>query len=335
MILISTDTSISGGIRRYCLTLKSHFDIEQYILFGENSVDSGKLMKKYGKPPLYIFNFFQLANSLKNSKSNIVVLNDPQVTTITLFTIFINIFLKKKLFFISHGFLFHNNAQSLFKNLYFKIVSKVLFRFMTIVTVSKNDSNICEKFGVKNYHEILHGIKKVESKEKIYDFIAVGRNVPHKRLSDYVEFCNLIQKEHQDFSSILVTDERSLTKTSNPKIFSNLLDEDLELLLAQSKYALSFSTYEGFGLAMLEAVSAGAIPICYANDSFKSIFKDVPELLFYELEPQAAIKVVQGIESLSEDKYKHLTNRLEDIFKRYSVENMFAKYQNIFEIGKK
>ena len=109
-------------------------------------------------------------------------------------------------------------------------------------------------------------------------------------------------------------------------IYSKLDIRDYEKILSQSEYIMSFSDYEGFGLALIEGISAGAIPICKFNDSFNEILSDCRELIFEENNNKKIFQLIKNVENLNHENYRFLVQKLKSITVKYSVENMVNKF---------
>ena len=342
-ILISTDPNINGGISRVNSILKENFNINQYLIISQkkpdNEIKSTIWLGCFGKAPILIFNFLKLVKiMMKMEKNSKIVLSDPQYSLVS-FVIFIsNLFIKHKIFFLTHGLLFHNKKYLIIKKIYFFLITKLLFRYFFIISISNSDSNTLKKFNFHNFIEIPCGVKLIEpSKEKKYKFCLVGRNVASKKISKYLEFLNFYYNQGNSSclkTSVLIIDSIIGLKTKEIKmlnIYSKLDIRDYEKILSQSEYIMSFSDYEGFGLALIEGISAGAIPICKFNDSFNEILSDCRELIFEENNNKKIFQLIKNVENLNHENYRFLVQKLKSITVKYSVENMVKKFdKNIF-----
>lgn len=276
--IISTDASQNGGIARFARQTNEIFPSAKLHYFTrETRKNAGKL---WGYPPFYVFNPIRLVRVLNNSNTRVVFLNDPQCTSITWLTCIIAAIWGFKVVFFSHGFMFHHNAGIL-KRSYFRFVISTIFRIVNVVSVGPNDTMTLRNFGFTDFVEIRLGVKPLAADSKMIgnsngsrdiDFLLVGRNSQNKNLNMVEDFLALYPNKNVKIA--IVTDQIEVSREIT--VYSNLSDEELSLLYAGSKYFISFSSYEGFGLSAIEAVRHGAIPICYANSSFSQIFSDYP-----------------------------------------------------------
>ena len=329
---------MNGGISRVNSILKENFNINQYLIISQkkpdNKIESTTWLRCFGKAPILIFNFFKLIKiMMKMEKNSKIVLSDPQYSSVS-FVIFIsNIFKKHKIFFLTHGFLFHNKKYFIIKKFYFLLITKLLFKYFSIISVSNNDSNTLKKFNFHNFIEISNGVNIIkQSKHRKYKFCLVGRNTGTKNLDKYLDFLNFYYNQDNLLNlknSVLISDSVVGLKTDEIKklnIYSKINIQDYEKILSQSEYIMSFSDYEGFGLSLIEGISAGAIPICKFNDSFNEILSDCRELIFEENNNKKIFQLIKNVENLNHEKNRLLVQKLKSITVKYSVENMVKKF---------
>jgi len=326
ILTISLDSSKNGGIARFQRTLVDNLDID-YLFFSWESSEA-HIKKIFGKHPILFFNPFSLFYRLR--KKRIIILNDPQFSTVSLAVLIYRFFKKDlRVIFISHGFLFHTESNYFFKNLYFRFLCKFILPTMELVSVSMSDSEILRRYSVDHFTEIVHGVNflnKIETKKK-YDFCCVGRNGPNKKINLFVELIKKLSLEDSDIKAVLVTSNYSQNLPNNIEFKTMLSDEEMINVYAQSKYFVSFSTYEGFGLAALEAVGCGCIPVLYANSSFLRIFEGYPQHLVKELDIDSAIQTLSILDKTSCSDLRVFLQS------KYSLEAMVEKYNKLLKIN--
>ncbi len=339
-IIISTDPNISGGIAKINSLLFNKLNIKDYLIISEKkphkSIHNTKWIKSFGSAPVIFFNFIKLIKIIVGNKnSNSILLSDPQFSSISFIIFLSNFFLNKKILFISHGFLFHEKKNYYFKKNYFKFILKFFFNYFTIISVSQNDSKILKYYKYHNFIEIFNGVKKLKrSKIKKYEFCLVGRNVNSKKIINYIDFLNNFKKlnPQKKKSSVLITDNLkniNIPKKLNLSVHHKLSQFKYEKILSQSKYMLSFSNYEGFGLAILEGISANLIPICKTNNSFINIFSDTKELLFKNYSYKNVMKIYMKVEKMNNYQKRKLIKKLHNIYLKYGINKMIKNYKSV------
>ena len=299
-VIISTDGSKSGGISSYCQTLVEKLTIDRVIIIGDNEVNwqtQYTTLRRWGRAPLLLFDFKKYYKILKSCKNSNLIINDPQITSVTFLIIVYNILNSannRKSIFVSHGFLFHQ-SNSFLKKFYFFIFIKLLSTQMQIISISAADSECLRNVRVKNFVEITHGFeiqKPHHSRLRDVYAICIGRNSKNKNLEYFIELARITPEK----SFVLVTDEiENSNLPQNLRVLSKIERDRLATLMQSSQFVVSFSNYEGFGMAVLECISAGSIPVLYTNTSFNKIFENNEIYLFDTLDVHT---VKQKLESL-------------------------------------
>jgi len=126
-----------------------------------------------------------------------------------------------------------------------------------------------EKLTASNIHsEVIHwGVDVASIQSKKIDFIAVGNLIELKNFSYFIQLCNAYKKSKPDFKAIIIgegKEEKKLkTMVRDLELEENLLfkgqcsHEETLLLIAQAKVLIHPSSYEGFGMVLIEALVNG------------------------------------------------------------------------------
>ena len=316
-LIVHTDDTINGGIAKITRELLSGISGSREFLIGRDS--------RIGYPPLYFFNVSKLYRNMCDCRT--VFINDPQCSTITVLICFLNLFFHRKVYFLSHGFLFHNTKWTYLKTAYFKMSLWLLQAFkFEIVSVSPLDSKRLIENNIMDFIEIFNGvdfsgeIKKRSTRD--YKYLCVSRNVPHKRIGLFIEFCQKYCGPNR--KGLLVTDRNLLIDCDYLDVLSEIDDHALKKAFLSAEIFISFSTYEGFGLAALEAVSNGCSPLLFKNQSFSVIFKDFPCCIFEDSCIDEVFLKSVSIDSILDFKRLRSSMRL-----KYSRECMLDSYKRL------
>jgi alpha-1,3-mannosyltransferase len=184
----------------------------------------------------------------------------------------------------SHGLFFHTAALSGIKRWYFRLISKrTLARAAAVFAISQNDKNKLAEIGIPS--KLLPN--PVAPLPLLYsggrDLIYWGRLSENKAVHKLVAFLAELRKLEPDRKLHVVG-------SGDPSIKSDLLRRietaglkqhmlchgylersALEQLITRCGYAVSASRYEGYGMAQVEAMTAGLLPVMQPNSAFREL----------------------------------------------------------------
>lgn len=255
-------------------------------------------------------------------------------------------FLKCKYIYTIHGCPYRDieKTEGLKKNIlsylneqFMKIIVKRAERVLTISKFSQRD--LWKKYKIKS-EVIYNGFDKFEIKKnkkldidkKKVIFISVGRMVEYKNPFKVIDIFKVAKKQISNAYLILVG-EGILQKRIRKYISKNNLENDvlikeridfseMGIWYKHAKYFISACKREGFGLAALEAVACGCIPILPNSGAFPEIFLDRKYL--YDIN---TIDNSFNFIDLSDTDRRFLDN----IVEKYSWNNSIEKYRIIYE----
>lgn len=232
------------------------------------------------------------------------------------------LFPNKKIVNSSHGFIFHNSMSfSRVAYIYAKLLLAKLF-CIKVVAVSHSDYG----FSPKLISETVENPCKYEpcydtSNKRNYDFIYVGRITSHKRFDKVLS----LVKSFENTKILIITndDTSSLSLPVNASVKYNVTDEELKHFYGDSKFFISLSEFEGFGLSSIEAISQGCIPILSDNAAY-SYFKSQGMLSFGADNHNEIGQIVNGQADCSTMQVQNYK-----FSERYSFENYKLKVYQI------
>lgn len=208
--------------------------------------------------------------------------------------------LKPKLVLTTHGGFFHTPQQQSLKKLFFKTVTRFTLGPVNVVfTISNNDNLLFEKIkqgcqlienGV-SYQKFGHSQQLGSSNDLVY----LGRLSSNKKLDWLIEAFSRLDNPNGTLRIIgnratgdaeqLETLLKTLGAENRVALLFNLSDEEILTHIESSRFVVSASEYEGFGLSVIELMSYGLIPLLSSKpDSFKSFIEqsEVGKLFSYK-----------------------------------------------------
>jgi alpha-1,3-mannosyltransferase len=108
-------------------------------------------------------------------------------------------------------------------------------------------------------------------------------------------------------------------------------DAKLRTLIGDASYFASFSSYEGFGLSAVEAMSAGLFPVLSGIPPFKRLLCERKTGLI--VDPHAPANIAMAMEaSVLQDPTAHSRRRAEicDAVREYDWTSVAARYARIY-----
>lgn len=235
--------------------------------------------------PVSISGLNELNSHLKNV--DVVHLNDIR------FLSFILIILKRlykfRLFLTSHGFIYHNANASFFKNIFMKFFSLFSGKYDSVFTISKQDNEIAKRFNLQNTCFVQEGVAietflEVNSESVEGTFVYFGRVAKNKGIHLLIK---CLARVNEDFTFHIVgkAEEQYLEvlkkEIANYGLEKNIIwhgakdDQFLKELLARAEFVFLPSTFEGFGITLIESLASDTKVIANEIPTYTAILNNL------------------------------------------------------------
>lgn len=200
---------------------------------------------------------------------------------------------RRPLLLSTHGGFFHTRFASRAKQAYFKTVTRLSSSaYDQVVATSANDGDL---FGQIMSQQKLQVIENGVDVEKYAGSAApqltptlmyFGRWSSNKGLLPILELFAELHRQHPEWRLIIAGREydHSLTElqaaaqalgiSNSVTLAANPSDSEIKRLLNQASYFICLSDHEGFGIAPIEAMSAGLTPILSTIPPFQRLYDD-------------------------------------------------------------
>ena len=222
----------------------------------------------------------------------------------------------------------------------------ILPRFTKVVCISKQDFGLCKKLSNK---VLLENCLGIESSAKDYQIqrqniiLIYGRNSVSKNTSRTINILKILN-DIQDFKSndleIIVAGKevKHLNLCSETfNVFESPNDSQVKELFRKASFFISLSKYEGFGIAPLEAMSFGIMPILsdIENHTIHLQKLRIGKSIDLELKDQEisdiVFKFISKFNKLDESNKLSLRKSLYEYTLEFSKEKWNSKVLEIFK----
>ena len=196
--------------------------------------------------------------------------------------------LKIPYFVVSHGLFFHTTDYLQAKQFYLKnITRRALTNADAVFAVSANDQRVMEEVGVESVL-LRNPIEPLPEVDCGSDLLYIGRISPNKRVDRLVAFFARLREKFPPAESVtlhivgsdteglgekIIAQAKELGIAANVRLHGYISREALVELLPRCGFKVSASEYEGFGLSVVEAMSAGMIPFLQRNAAFEETYE--------------------------------------------------------------
>jgi alpha-1,3-mannosyltransferase len=190
--------------------------------------------------------------------------------------------LRKPLLVSTHGGFFHTAYASRLKRVYFQTVTRLSARaYQQVIATSDNDGDLFRPVVRAGHLTVIENGVDVEKFRgaaapvlgpvllyfgrwsvnkgllECIDLLAALRAAPGA-----VPWTLMIAGREYDLNAAALTDyARSRGVQASVRLYPNPGVDDLRALIGQASYFLCLSHHEGFGIAPIEAISAGLVPV--------------------------------------------------------------------------
>lgn len=256
----------------------------------------------------------------------------------------------KKLILSTHGGFFHTNYAGPLKKIYFNVVTRFTLRnYSSVCACSNNDLKIFQTVVKRNLHLVENGVDiekfhKVSSSFGNKTWVYIGRFSDNKCIYKLVDVISKLAALDSTYRLLIIGRDwdgnegklslkiKEMNLGSRVEIHTNLSDLDICSKINSASFIVSASEYEGFGLSLIEGMSAGLIPIASSIPSFKKIISSAEIGLINTF--AATKKNVEIIDSYVNSVLKnHIILREEAIsaVKQYGWSYKSSEFDRVYE----
>ena len=178
-------------------------------------------------------------------------------------------------------------------------------------------TKFCRSFNRKFFDGIFVG--RISPEKGVYDLIAAWRIVASKRK----EACLAIVGEGPELENLKVKIQ-DLGLEDNVKIFGGLPDREMYKILCRSKIFVFPSRFEGWGLAVAEALACGLPVVCYEIPALREVFGRCKSVFFVsQFDSRAfAEKILQILEGFDVEVFRESSQKFA---RKFDWEKVFVK----------
>lgn len=251
---------------------------------------------------------------------------------------------KGKLILSTHGGIFHTQSFYRLKQLFFRSVTPFsLSQTDAVAASSYSDRDLFAPI-VRNLEVVENGVRfrkfgDAEIDAAANGFLYVGRFSENKNLVNLVRWFAAAAASDDSLHLFIagrtdggnyddvVAEIKRLHAESFITVISNPTDAEIQALIGRSRFALSASTYEGFGIAVVELMSYGLVPILSAIPSFRLFVNEAGIGELFELNESAFCTAIES----AMRGYK-ATDKLvaQQFAQRYSWSAVAQKFDEIY-----
>jgi len=287
--------------------------------------------------PYLDLKYYKIALSVLNKVKEADVIHVHGVGFFSDFLIATKLLHKKPVVVSTHGGIFHTKKIALLKKIYFHTVQRILLNFCVTVAVSKNDFKLFS--GIASPVLIQNGVsaeKFKHGKKEKNTFLFLGRFSKNKRVENLLDAFSKIEGNYKlliagtDWENLLSGYKKKCMELgieNKIKFILNPKDNETKELYAKSEYFVSASQYEGFGIALVEAMASGCIPIVQKNEGFSNIITENKNGYFADFDSSESHKKIESV--MKKDNMEIIEGALKRS-KDFSVETGVNKLEKIY-----
>ncbi|RLI21076.1 hypothetical protein DRO54_04675 [Candidatus Bathyarchaeota archaeon] len=246
-------------------------------------------------------------------------------------------------FFRKYQNIGYSFSTAIFKALASFLAISILRKANKIISVSKFSAKTLLLFGFRKENVLVsgngvdfHDISKFyrESGKKVFDGVFVGRVSLEKGIYDLVDAWRIIVSKWKRARLAIVgegpelenlkTRIRSYGLEGNIVVFGGLSDREMYRILCKSKVFIFPSRFEGWGLAVSEALACGLPVVCYKIPALEEVFGKCKSVFFVSKFDSEALarKIVQILENFDKKSFGRISR---NFAKNFVWEKIFEK----------
>lgn len=250
----------------------------------------------------------------------------------------------------THGGFFHTAFASTAKKAFFNTVTRTTsMAYDAVVGTSDNDGDLFRKI-IKSpkLTVIENGVNVEKYRDKgasafVPTIMYFGRWSSNKGLKETLALFGALVKSHPEWRLIIAGREYDLSEADlrtiakdlgieqNVSIAANPSDQQLSDLIAQSSYYICLSRHEGFGIAAIEAMSAGLTPILSDIPPFRNLLEKSGLGMLHTGGVDATVAAIVSSSQNGPAAYAEQRRQLQQFSEQYSWNHIGGRYVDIYQ----
>ena len=249
----------------------------------------------------------------------------------------------------THGGFFHTQRARAFKEIYFKTVTRQsLGGVGAVVCVSQHDREMFGKIVSPQRLRVIENGANIDRfwslKKRVEPGLILGisRLAENKRVEKVLEAMALLKHRYPsmrlewvgaDFAGLRAALERRVVELglSGRVCFHGAVSgEELYRLLERAHLFVSASSYEGFGLSTIEAMSAATVVVVTAVGAHPDIVQDGVNGLLTGPDATGLVGQMEFVLSLPAEKLARIGEAARASTKRFSWSQIAPKYEQLY-----
>lgn len=251
----------------------------------------------------------------------------------------------------THGGFFHTAYASGLKRVWFNTLTRASARaYARIVATSENDGDVFAQVVAPQRLRVIENGVDVDKFAGLAcarpgrTLLYFGRWSVNKGLLETLDLLRALRGHDRRWRLILAGREYDFDReTLREQIVRRGLEQHVELVVAptlerlracirQAQFFVCLSRHEGFGLAAVEAMSAGLLPVLSAIPPFARLHHESGAGVLVEAgQPDAAAAAVQALAARSDEGLAAMQATCRGFAARYGWERVGARYLDEYE----
>lgn len=256
---------------------------------------------------------------------------------------------RKPMVVSTHGGFFHTRYASALKKIWFQTITRAsATQYRAVCASSEADFTLFSEIAASKVRLARNGVDIAKWRDKGSPMlrpamVCLGRFSANKRIPLLFPILRELREQHLDWSLIIVGVESDLDRSAIAKlsqesgvpdavrIIVNGSEAEIGQLLGEASFIVSASEHEGFGLSIIEGMSAGLYPILSDIAAFRSIASDTGLGLIVDPESgkKSVAEIIKLYDRLNAD---HPRTRLASIeaSERYGWAEASEKFSEVY-----
>lgn len=252
----------------------------------------------------------------------------------------------------THGGFFHTRFASRAKQAYFQSITRLSANaYNQVIATSTNDGDLFGQIMSQRKLQVIENGVDVEkyagcaASQLTPTLMYFGRWSSNKGLLPTLALFAELHREHPEWRLIIAGREydHSLAElqetslklgiTSAVTLAANPSDSDIQALLSQASYFLCLSRHEGFGIAPIEAMSAGLTPILSTIPPFRRLIDESGLGVCFDPATQGrdALAQLLQLHHQGEEAYQVRRTAAKDFATRYAWPQVADRYLALYD----